>query len=433
MEYDYLKDFCVEIEVIADYLKSKNLDDSELEEQVNELIDNLNDVFFISQKLQENVDKLEEINFSFSLNKELWEGIDKEGLKIDGFKNVPMMILLRKIHDILLKGHENIAHEPESVKIEIEPGVFNLLMGTFGVNNDYVFNQRIVQFETSEINLEFKLVRDESKNLHQLKLTNDFFDRQFGYTIKEISIEDEGLSIVTQDEVYKYTANIIKQIEVIQSKIKNLLEKGESEFEELDESAFQKKNKIRGLLKQLENEFDEYLELEEYYLLYKKEIQFLQKNIEYSPETKFIIKFIHDLTEIEKEYYDITQLRIKLGINFPTIKESLARLGFRTKTDPALGKDYIEISDNDLKWYISHFPEESERLIKTLSLRKYKSHVKYLGTKRLAQFIKNGYFYFHQIEEAETKELFLKTGIQRGWINNIKKQLPESRKKILGN
>jgi len=306
------------------------------------------------------------------------------------------------------------------------------LLGTFGVDSVELFNQRLKQFETSDIELKFELESDEAKNLYLLKISKDFFDQQFSYATKHISVKDEGFFALSKEEISELNEKIIDQIDSIQIKMKVLLEKG-GEFEELDESALQKKSKIKNILRKLETEYEEYLELEEYYLSNKKDIDFLQKNIEYSPESKFIVKFIHELSEIEKEYYDITQLRQKLGINFPTIRFSLADLGFYAKTDQALGKDYIEIGNEELKWYISHFPEDSERLIKTLSLRKYKDSIKYLGTKRLAQFIRHGYFYFHQLEEEDANDIFVKTGVARGWVDNIKKQLPLARKRILSN
>ena len=432
MEYEYFQDFSFEIEVIADYLKSKKLEDPALEKQTAELRNNLSRVFQISQNLQQNIDKLEEINFTFSLQMELWDGVRTESIEIDGFKKVPLMFLLRKIHDILIKNQEKLIEEGDFVKININIGVFNLLLGTFGVNSVELFNQRLKQFETSDIELKFELESDEAKNLYLLKISKDFFDQQFSYATKDISVKDEGLFALSKEEISELNEKIIDQIDSIQIKMKVLLEKG-GEFEELDESALQKKSKIKTILRKLETEYEEYLELEEYYLSNKKDIDFLQKNIEYSPESKFIVKFIHELSEIEKEYYDITQLRQKLGINFPTIRFSLADLGFYAKTDQALGKDYIEIGNEELKWYISHFPEDSERLIKTLSLRKYKDSIKYLGTKRLAQFIRHGYFYFHQLEEEDANDIFVKTGVARGWVDNIKKQLPLARKKILSN
>lgn len=126
-------------------------------------------------------------------------------------------------------------------------------------------------------------------------------------------------------------------------------------------------------------------------------------------------------------------MRKKLNVNIPTIRENLARLGFNIYTGEQLGKDYIVITDKNLKWYISHFPAQAEKLIHTISLRKYKDCIKYLGTKRLAQFIKNGYFYFDQLEEADNKTIFENTKIPLGWIKKIKKYLPGARNKIKKN
>jgi len=96
MEYEYFQDFSFEIEVIADYLKSKKLEDPALEKQTAELRNNLSRVFQISQNLQQNIDKLEEINFTFSLQMELWDGVRTESIEIDGFKKVPLMMSRKK-------------------------------------------------------------------------------------------------------------------------------------------------------------------------------------------------------------------------------------------------------------------------------------------------------------------------------------------------
>ncbi len=430
MESDYY--FYSEIKEEEKFLKKKNLLDQNLGAQIQDLGDNLKTIYDISQKLQKNIEKLEGAIFNFSLNKELWDGIDKEDIKIDGFNTIPLMILLKEVFDILIRKLLEISQEDNNIVIDLNPGEFNLLLGIFGVNRIEIFNQRIKQHEESGIKLDFELIKNENNNVFRLLLANDFYSKQFSFISQNIESEKNDLFIISRNDLHKYITKIITEIEEIQEQIRDILQKIEGGFEELDESVLLKRRKVKEILKNIESEFEEYQKLMDYYLNSKKEILFYQKNIENSPETKFIFKFINELTSIEKKY-DITQLRKKLNVNIPVIKENLARLGFNIYTDEDLGKDFIEISDKNLRWYISHFPEQSEKLIHTLSLRKYKDCIKYLGTKRLAQLIKNGYFYFDQLEGEDNKKISESSGISLGWIKKIKKYLPSARNKIKKN
>jgi len=432
MESDYLNYFYSEIKEEEKFLKKKKLLDQKLQAQIQDLGENLKKIYAISRKLQKNIEKLEGINFDFSLNKELWDGVNKVDIKIDGFKTIPLMVLLRKIFDILVSKHTTIPLSQEQIVIDLNSGEFNLLLGIFSVNTIELFNQRIRQHEVSGIKLDFELKKDDENNTLQLLLDNNFFSRQFSYISQGIESDEKDLFIITKDDLQEFINKITNEIEEIQGQIKNIFQEIEGEYEELEESIILKRRKIKNILKNIENEFDEYQKLVEYYLNSKNEILFYQKNIENSPETKFIFKFINKLTSIEKKY-DITHLSKKLNVNIPTIKENLARLGFNIYTDEDLGKDFIEISDKNLRWYISHFPEQSEKLVHTLSLRTYKDYIKFLGTKRLAQLIKNGYFYFDQLEEEENKTIYQNTGIPLGWIKKIKKYLPSARNKIKKN
>lgn len=432
MESEYLNYFFSEIKEEVKFLKKFNLLNQKLETQIQDLGDNLKRIYDISQKLQKNIEKLEGIIFDFSLNKELWDGIKKEDIRIDGFKTIPLMILLKKFFDILIRKFMKISQLDNNFVIDLNPGEFNLLLGTFGVNTIEVFNQRIKQYEESGMKLNFELKKDENNNVFRLLLADDFYSKHFSFISQNIESEKKELFIISRDDLHKCINKIITEIEEIQEQIRDILQKVEGEFEELDESILLKRRKIKEILKNIESEFEEYQKLMEYYLNSKKEILFYQKNIENSPETKFIFKFINELTSIEKKY-DITQLRKKLNVNIPTIKENLARLGFNIYADEDLGQDFIEISDKNLRWYISHFPEQSEKLIHTLSLRKYKDCIKYLGTKRLAQLIKNGYFYFDQLEGEDNEMISGSSGIPLGWVKKIKKYLPSARNKIKKN
>ncbi len=432
METEYLDFFFMEFKEVEKFLVDKDLLNHNLGAQIQELGDNLKEFQNISLELQKNIEKLEGINFDFSLNKELWNGVYKDEIKIDGFKTIPLMILLRKIYNILIERSNNVPIVEDHLIINLNQGEFNLILGTFSVNNIDVFNQRIKQYESSEIGLDIELKKNENENISQLVLGRDFYSKHFSFISKIKNKEEDGLYSISKKEVHDCIENINNGIEDIQQQITKIFQKIDSEFEELEESRVLKRSQIKNILQKTESEFEEYQELEEYYLNSKNEIQFFQNNIESSPETKFIFKFINELSSIEKKY-DITQLRKKLNVNIPTIRENLARLGFNIYTDEQLGKDYIEITDKNLKWYISHFPAQAEKLIHTLSLRKYKDCIKYLGTKRLAQLIKNGYFYFDQLEHRDNKEISKNTAIPLGWIKKIKKYLPSARNKIKKN
>lgn len=108
MESEYLDYFFMEFKEVEKFLADKDLLNHNLGAQIQELGDNLKKFQNISLELQKNIEKLEGINFDFSLNKELWDGVYNDEIKIDGFKTLPLMILLRKIYNILIERSNNL-------------------------------------------------------------------------------------------------------------------------------------------------------------------------------------------------------------------------------------------------------------------------------------------------------------------------------------